>query len=63
MRNPEDVRLDLIQLIREAQAVSPQLASRLDEMRRWIAQKKSGLLIRKKYVMQLLKELIADSSF
>ncbi|KJH73096.1 hypothetical protein [Aliterella atlantica] len=62
MRSPEDVKSDLIQLIRESQAVSPQLANRLDEMRRWIAQKKSGLLMRKRYVMQLLEELIADAS-
>lgn len=62
MRSPEDVKSDLIQLIRESQAVSPQLANRLDEMRRWIAQKKSGLLMRKRYVMQLLEELIVDSS-
>ncbi len=61
MRSPEEVKLDLIQLIQESQAVSPELASRLDEMRRWIAQKTSGLLMRKKYVMQLLEELIADS--
>lgn len=63
MRSPEDVKFDLIQLIQESQAVSPELASRLDEMRRWIAQKKSGLLMRKRYVMQLLEELIADASF
>lgn len=63
MRSPEEVKFDLIQLIQESQAVSPKLASRLDEMRRWIAQKKSGLLMRKRYVMQLLEELIADASF
>lgn len=63
MRSSQYVRLDLIRLIQEAQAVSPSLASRLDEMRRWIAQKKSGLLMRKKYVMQLLEELIADAFF
>ncbi len=63
MRSPEDVKFELIQLIQESQAVSPELASRLDEMRRWIAQKKSGLLMRKRYVMQLLEELIADASF
>ncbi|MBD2308441.1 hypothetical protein H6G17_23485 [Chroococcidiopsis sp. FACHB-1243] len=63
MRNPEDVRRDLLQLIQDAQHISPRLASRLDEMRRWIAQKKSGFLMRKKYVMQLLEELIADVSF
>lgn len=63
MRNPEDVKSDLIQLIQDSQAVSPELASRLNEMSRWISQKKSSLLMRKRHVMQLLEELIADSTF
>lgn len=63
MRNPEDVKSDLIQLIQDSKDVSPELASRLDEMSRWIVQKKSGLLRRKSHVMQLLEDLIADSTF
>lgn len=63
MQNPEDIRLELIRLISEAQPVFPNLASRLDEMRRWIAKTKSGLLMRKRHVMQLLAELVADADF
>ncbi len=63
MRNPEDVKSDLIQLIQDSKDVSPELASRLDEMSRWIVQKKSGLLRSKSHVMQLLQELIEDSTF
>ncbi|MDF5731017.1 MAG: hypothetical protein PUP92_24180 [Rhizonema sp. PD38] len=36
VQSPEDIRLKLIRLKQEAQSVSPNLASRLDEMRRWI---------------------------
>ena len=63
VQSPEDIRLKLIRLIQEAQSVSPNLASRLDEMRRWIAHKKSGLLMRKRHVMALLTELIEDADF
>jgi hypothetical protein len=63
VRNPADVKSDLIQLIQDSKDVSPELASRLDEMSRWIFQKKSGLLRSKSHVMQLLEELIEDSTF
>lgn len=63
VQSPEDIRLKLIRLIQEAQFVSPNLASRLDRMRRWIAQKKSGLLMRKRHVMALLVELVEDADF
>lgn len=63
MQNPEDIRLELIRLINEAQPVFPNLAARLDEMRRWIAKTKSGLLMRKRHVMLLLAELVADADF
>lgn len=32
-------------------------------MRRWIGQKKAGLLMRKPHVVQMLNELVADSTF
>ncbi len=63
MRSPEDIKLELIRLIEEAQPVYPNLASRLDEMRRWIVSKKSGLLKRKRHVMLLLTELVEDATF
>ncbi|WP_009632679.1 hypothetical protein [Synechocystis sp. PCC 7509] len=63
MRNPEDVKSDLVQLIQDSKDVSPELASKLDEMSRWIVKKKSGLLRSKSHVMQLLQELIEDSTF
>ena len=63
MQDPKDIRLKLDRLIQDAQTVAPNLASRLDEMRRWIAQKKFGLLMRKRHVMQLLAELVEDSDF
>lgn len=63
MRNPEDVKSDLVQLIQDSKDVSPELASKLDEMSRWIVKKKSGLLRSKSHVMQLLEDLIADSTF
>lgn len=62
MQSPDNIKLELVKLINKAQTVYPNLASRLDEMRRWIAKTKSGLLMRKKYVMQLLTELIVDTS-
>lgn len=63
MRSSQEIKLELIQLIQEAQPVYPKLASRLDEINRWIAKKKDGLLMRKKHVMQLLSELVADTTF
>ncbi len=63
MQSPEDIKLELMRLINEARYDFPNLASRLDEMRRWIIDKKSGLLTRKRHVMQLLAELVADAYF
>lgn len=63
VRTPEEIRFELNMLIKEAQSVAPKLSERLDEMRRWIGQKKAGLLIRKRQVMQLLAELVDDATF
>lgn len=63
MRNPEDIRLELSKLIEEAESDFPNLAARLDEIKRWIAKKKSALLMRKKHVMRLLTELVDDTTF
>ena len=63
MRTPEEIRSELNTLIWEAQSVAPKLSERLDEMKRWIGQKKAGLLMRKRQVMQLLAELVDDSTF
>jgi hypothetical protein len=62
-KSPEEIRLELIALIQETQAIFPNLSSRLDEMRRWIANKKPGLLRSKPHVMQLLNELLADATY
>ncbi|MBD2415308.1 hypothetical protein FACHB389_17695 [Nostoc calcicola FACHB-389] len=62
-KNPEEIRFELIKLIEETQAIFPNLSLRLDEMRRWIADKRSGLLMRKPHVMQLIEELLRDATF
>ena len=63
MQNPDEIKIRLDNLIQEAKPVFPRLASRLDEMRRWIIQKKPGLLMRKKHVILLLAELVEDTTF
>lgn len=63
MQTPEEIKFELNNLIWEAQNVAPKLSKRLDEMKRWIGQKKPGFLRRKRYVMQLLDELVADATF
>jgi hypothetical protein len=63
VQSPDNIKLELIKLINETKPVYPNLASRLDEMRRWIAKTKAGLLTRKKYVILLLAELIEDTTF
>lgn len=63
VRSPENIKLELNRLIQEAQPVFPNLASRLGEMWRWIAEKKNGLLRSKRPVMLLLTELVDDTDF
>lgn len=62
-RNPDEIRADLNKLIEESQSIFPKLSSRLDEVRRWIADKKSGLLKSKPHVLQFLEELLSDATF
>ncbi|MEH1814660.1 MAG: hypothetical protein V7K26_30830 [Nostoc sp.] len=62
-RDPDEIRADLNKLIEESRSIFPKLASRLDEVRRWIANKKSGLLKRKPHVLQFLEELLSDATF
>jgi hypothetical protein len=59
--SPEDIKLELSDLIRDVTPTIPLLAKRLDEIRRWIKDKKSGQLMSKRYVMDFLKELIRDA--
>lgn len=62
-KDPEEIRASLNQLIEESQSTHPRLASRLEEVRRWIASKKPGLLKSKPHVMQFLEELLRDATF
>lgn len=63
MLTPQEIKSRLDQLILESQATAPKLSERLWEMKRWIARKKDGQLMRKRHVMQLLDELVTDSTF
>lgn len=56
-----EIEPELKRLISIASSVEPGLANRLDELRRWIKAKKSGLLTSKKFVMDLLLEVIVDA--
>jgi hypothetical protein len=62
-KSPDEIKAEFTKLIEESSSVSPKLSQRLSEMNRWIADKKPGLLMSKPYVMQLLRELIADAAF
>ncbi len=62
-KSPDEIRVELIKLIEETLPVFPKLSQRLSEMNRWIARKKSGLLMSKPHVLQLLEELITDATF
>ncbi|WP_292832671.1 hypothetical protein [Nostoc sp. JL33] len=62
-KSPDEIRSNLVRLIQDSQDTYPNLASRLREMSRWIADKKSGQLVSKKHVMLLLEELIEDATF
>jgi hypothetical protein len=57
----KDIESELKSLTAEVQPISPELASRLDEMRRWIKGKKPGQLMNKRHVMDFLIELYIDT--
>ena len=63
MSTPKEIKSQLNQLILDSQTTAPKLSERLVEMNRWIAQKKNGLLMRKRHVMQLLAELVEYATF
>jgi hypothetical protein len=58
-----EIEPELKLLINRASSVEPGLANRLDELRRWIKDKKPGLLTSKRFVIDFLLELIADADF
>ncbi|MEH2376660.1 hypothetical protein [Nostoc sp.] len=62
-KSPDEIRSNLVRLIQDSQDTYPNLALRLREMSRWIADKKSGQLVSKKHVMLLLEEFIKDATF
>ncbi len=57
----KNIEQKLKRLIAEATQIEPGLASRLDEMRRWIKDKKPGQLMSKRHVMDFLIELCVDA--
>jgi hypothetical protein len=57
------MKVQLDELIVQAELVEPDLANRIREFKRWIAKKKDGLLDSKPYVLDLLQEIIQDSRF
>jgi hypothetical protein len=57
----KDIESELERLTAEVKSISPELASRLDEMRRWIKGKKPGQLMNKRHVMDFLIELYVDA--
>jgi hypothetical protein len=55
------MKVQLDELIAQAELVEPDLANRIREFKRWIAKKKDGLLDSKPCVLDLLQEIIQDS--
>lgn len=56
-----EIEPKLKQLIKNASAVEPVLAKRLEEIWRWIKDIKSGSLLQKKFLIGFLLELIKDA--
>lgn len=57
------IRADLLDLLEYAETEEPQLYQRLQEIWKWIKDKKDGLIISKNHVLNLLEEVIQDSIF
>lgn len=55
------IKAELESLINDALLIDPALAKRLDELRRWIKDKKVGLLTRKPLLLDFVSELILDT--
>jgi hypothetical protein len=58
---PAKIREYLDTVIERATINEPLLAKRLREIKKWIAEKKDGLLISKNHILELLTEIILDS--
>ena len=61
--NAKEIRTRLDELIVQADKIEPTLAKRLIDLRKWIKQKKDGCLNSKPYVLDLLAEVVLDSTF
>ena len=59
----KEIRARLDELIVQADKIEPTLAKRLIDLRKWIKQKKDGCLNSKPYVLDLLAEVVLDSTF
>lgn len=57
----KEIQEKLTSLIEEASAIDPSLATRLDEINRWIKDVKPGLLTAKRFVMFFLLQIIRDA--
>ena len=57
------IRADLLDLLEYTETEEPQLYQRLQEIWRWIKDKKDGLITSKNHVLNLLEEVIQDSIF
>lgn len=59
--SPKDIKQYLDAVIETATGQEPLLAKRLKDLRKWISEKKEGLLMSKPQVLDLLTEIILDS--
>jgi hypothetical protein len=57
---PKEIKDSLKDLIVEARPLYPKLADKLENLQRWIKNKKDGQLRNKKYVRYILFQLIVD---
>jgi len=56
----KEIQEKLKSLIEEASAIDPSLATKLDEINRWVKDVKPGLLTAKKFVMLFLIQIVKD---
>lgn len=57
------IKADLIDLLEYTETEEPQLHKRLQEIWKWVKDKKDGLITSKNHVLNLLEEVIEDSIF
>lgn len=60
---PKEIKDSLKDLIVEAKPLYPKLADKLENLQRWIKNKKDGQLRNKKYVISVLYQLVTDIKF